>query len=242
MPYQGGSSGRSPTSPTSTSEKSSSSRKTTWDHSPRETALGCFGFAIIVALVALCGHALLFSSPSSANQTQPTAAATASTTTRALIRSATLGGTEGDFDTAPTLTPDPAGATWSYTAQIAGVSVLVQPVPSNPAQATDGQARALIINLTPPPDQQGMVNWTPAQAAQIAAVFLPTDATPVRIVSPDANGHTDHILHSAQLAASFVASAFTNDAGTHTVPPGTLFWSCDTPAGTPSCYLAIGTN
>ena len=157
-----------------------------------------------------------------------------------------LGGTVNDFIHQYGRSENPADNTsgiWQRLS-VAGhqVTLLVSAAPLRDSQdSQDGLPHIEELSVQAPSG----VTWNSSTQQSLMAVFLPSDAMFER-QQPTTNGF-ERIYTSTQLAATFTADLFTNDAGTQTVAPGTLFEQCNlgtgpAPAGTVanSCTLSVG--
>lgn len=102
---------------------------------------------------------------------------------------------------------------------------------------TDGQGHVGILSVGP---TDASASWPESQGIAESKMFFPADAVYVHdIQDPDVG--TLHVYRSAQLAATFPASAFANTGPSGgLVPPGTFIIACEIP-GPPGCDLRLGT-
>lgn len=164
----------------------------------------------------------------------PEATATATATPRGphLISGATIGGTQAAF-TARYGSPDVQYGIPAYTTTIGPAAVEIRL--SDLTAASDGQPRVDLFTIADPDGNA----WTTATSAAVVAQFFPPDARHVRDdQTPDVG--TLHVEQSADLAATFPASAFTNTGqGGGLEPPGTFSYTCDAP-GDIGCTVSLG--
>lgn len=158
----------------------------------------------------------------------------------------TLGSTPDDFLRAPApyqLVPGSRGM--SFTTIVEGYPVQINLTAADPTASPDGVAHVAIINVTLPANELGAITWSPAAANVIAWALVPLDAHRVRTQQTPQGGSVEHIFQSDRLASAFNATEFTNDAGTLTVAPGTLYYVCQrlyatSGDGVDSCTISIG--
>jgi hypothetical protein len=157
------------------------------------------------------------------------------------INSPTLGGTEDAFTAAYGTQSNGA---WHST--VAGQAVKIFVDTLQPALTADGQVHIYIVDVTVPDDALGRETWSLQTANAIAAAFFPSDAKHLSDGPGSPQGTTDHVSHSDELAATFFAEVFTNEAVSKTYPPGTFHFECHAlPANAPSygeCYISVGTQ
>lgn len=159
--------------------------------------------------------------PTSAPRPTATNAATASSTPAGprLLTGATLGGLISAFQSLYG-SPDCCGGTaqrYKFAADGANGEVLA--VPSGDTSG-DGQFHVESITIFP---QNG--SWSSATAAMLYLLFLPPDAK--RQQDKQVSGYgTEHVYLSADLAAIFPASDFTDVGTNQPVPPGTFSVGC----------------
>jgi hypothetical protein len=154
------------------------------------------------------------------------------------LTGAVLGGDRFEFDTLygyPTSGGGTLAATYDYTAPN-GLQVELY-VDAHPG--TDGNPHVMFLHFGPIPGSGD--TWDLATAQALAATFFPPDAQHLRDVQ--ASNGLDHIYRSARLAATFPASDFTTDVGSHAVPPGTFDYECFAQNGAPGitdCFMGPG--
>jgi hypothetical protein len=133
-----------------------------------------------------------------------------------------LGGTVSDFTLLFGAPEDPtnneAGVWQQITIASQSVSIRVTTAP--PQDSQDGDPHVVYLTVETTPD----TTWSSSTQQQIMAAFLPSDAKFETQVST-ASGN-ERVYISAQLAATFKASLFTNQANSQTVAPGTFDEQC----------------
>jgi hypothetical protein len=138
------------------------------------------------------------------------------------IFSPVLGGTVNDFTLQFGASEDPtnneAGVWQQITVAGQSVSLMVSTAP--PQYSQDGDPHVVNLTVETAPN----ATWSSSTQQQIMAVFLPSDAKFENQVST-ASGN-ERVYISAQLAATFKASLFTNQANSQTVAPGTFDEQC----------------
>lgn len=172
--------------------------------------------------------------PTATPRPQPTV-----TPTPQLVNGPYLGGTYSNF--AAVFGPaDDGASTWSDTV-VAGQHVTLTIDTNSQSDTTDGAPRAYTLSVRPTPT--AATTWNDAQAQAVLAHLFPPDGQYVKTMQ-SSNG-PDHIYHSVDLAATFDASMFTNDAMTASVPPGNFDYQCKNstyPNGTAYtiCFVTVG--
>jgi hypothetical protein len=134
----------------------------------------------------------------------------------------------------PTSNDSDTTGTWDFAlsdGSPAELSVEAQP-------GIDGAAHVLTIFFGP--KLGSGFTWDAATAANVARTLLPPDAHHSRDMSTSVG--TNHIYRSVRLAATFPASDFFTDVGSHTVPPGTCDYYCrsDSFGGITRCVMRPG--
>jgi hypothetical protein len=166
------------------------------------------GVVLVVALIIVCGLGALGVIPSLHGLKNPTAPSTAIPTQPA-AHAATLGGTLGDFVQRYGSSIDESGL--MYAATLTGQRVLIVVALDDPRQSRDGRSHVVALDVQVPGDALGTETWSAATADAIAQAFLPLDAQFQRAVT--SNGVAYHIYHSDEMAATFIAGAYTDVAG-----------------------------
>jgi hypothetical protein len=159
---------------------------------------------------------IVLASPTATARPKPTATFTPSGPRP--ITSSTIGGMEANFQAkygAPSMNEK---AVRHYDASINGTPVLIV-VLLDPG--TGGQRAGFLHLVTP---DSGTV-WSKSTATGIAKLFLPSDATYVKDRTIQDFG-VEHVYMSADLAASFPASAFIDNDTNAPVKPGTFYYAC----------------
>jgi hypothetical protein len=198
---------------------------------PRQSRIGWIIVGVFsVCVIACCIGALVLVSPSNfrmfsnINTGPPQQFSTPATPNGPQpIFAPVLGGTVSDFTQqyGPPANPaDTTGGLWSQLI-IAGQQVMLTVSAAPLKYSQDGQPHIYVLSVQAPKG----VTWRSSTQQRLMAVFLPSDATFQRQQSTS-NGY-ERIYRSAQLAATFTPDLFTNDAGTQTVAPGTLYEGCN---------------
>jgi hypothetical protein len=154
-----------------------------------------------------------------------------------------LGGTVNDFTLqfgAPTDPANDEAGVWQHVT-VAGQSVTLLVSTALPQDSQDGDPHIMNLTLETTPS----ATWSSSTQQQIMAAFLPSDAKFVNQVS--ASSGNESVYVSAQLAATFKASLFTNQTDSKTVAPGTFDEQCylggdSVKAGGPAntCSITVG--
>jgi hypothetical protein len=131
-----------------------------------------------------------------------------------------LGGTVNDFIHQYGRSENPADNTIGAWQQItvAGYQVMLLVSAAPLRDSHDGQPHIEVLSVQAPSG----VTWSAPTQAHIWGALIPSDATFVGMSATN----NSHIYKSAELAATFTADIFTNNDGTQTVAPGTLFEQC----------------
>jgi hypothetical protein len=164
----------------------------------------------------------------------PTVAPTATQSGPQLISTAVLGGTRDAF-TAAYGAPTFKGPIPWYTYTASDGSTITFCFCSG-LDGKDGQQRLGNMGFGPADG----ASLTAQEANRLTPLFFPPDAKYQHdIHDPDAG--TIHVYRSADLAASFPASDFTDSNSGAADPPGTFAVACDQPNVSPGCSLVVGT-
>jgi hypothetical protein len=133
-----------------------------------------------------------------------------------------LGGTVNDFTLQFGAPEDPTNNEAGVWRQItvAGQSVSLMVTTAPPQDSQDGDPHVVNLTVETAPN----ATWSSSTQQQIMAAFLPSDAKFENQVST-ASGN-ERVYISAQLAATFKASLFTNQTNSQTVAPGTFDEQC----------------
>jgi hypothetical protein len=161
----------------------------------------------------------------------PVAATSTPAPTSGPVSGPYLGAPLGDWDSA--FGPEASQDSWNTTIDGQQILLGVQTNSSTGGSITtpDGQDRVWSVSIS----FTGANPPSGAEALAVVAQLLPTDA---RHTSNDASYNpVEHIYSSQQLAYSFDANAFQNNAGT-SVTPGTFSFSCQGRA----CDISTGQN
>jgi hypothetical protein len=193
--------------------------------------IGCAALALVIIgalwFLGANGHPSGSASPQRTHTSAPTVttASTGPSASRAgtqAIFAPVLGGTVSDFTLQFGAPVDPAnneaGAWQHITVAGQSVSLMVSTAPTQDSQ--DGELHVMNLTLETAPN----ATWSSSTQQQIMAAFLPSDAKFVNQVSTGSGNERVYI--SAQLAATFKASLFTNQTDSKTVAPGTFDEQC----------------
>ena len=179
----------------------------------------------VLAYAGAKGHASVNPKLSHASPPTATIHSTESSTVQPgtqAIFAPVLGGTVSNFTQQFGLPEDPANneaGSWQQIT-LAGqpVSLMVSTAP--PQDSQDGELHVMNVIMETTPN----VTWSSTTQQQIMAVFLPSDAKFGRQISTGVG--SERIYTSAQLAATFRASLFTDQTNSETVAPGTFDEQC----------------
>jgi hypothetical protein len=133
-----------------------------------------------------------------------------------------LGGTVNDFTLQFGAPEDPASTeagVWQHIT-VAGQSITLLVSTAPPQNSQDGDPHVMSLTLETAPN----ASWSSSTQQQIMSAFLPSDAKFVNQIST-ASGN-ERVYTSAQLAATFKASLFTDQTTSKTVAPGTFDEQC----------------
>lgn len=153
------------------------------------------------------------------------------------ISGATVGGTQSAFTARYGI---PTSSLVSDTSYQATITTSDGPIPveinvMSLVRGTDGQQRIDQLYLEDPT----ATTWNEYSGESVVPAFLPPDARHIRD-DQDPNLGTLQVYQSAQLAATFPASAFINTGqGGGIEPPGTFTVNCD-PPGADTCTISLG--
>jgi hypothetical protein len=132
-----------------------------------------------------------------------------------------LGGTVSDFTQEYGTPRNPSniqsGEWQQLTIANVSLSLSVSTAPSQDSQ--DGELHVMYLQVT----STSKATWSSSVQQQLMAVFLPSDAT---VVHQTANGGSEIMYTSADLAITFKASLFKNYGGTQSVAAGTFSEQC----------------
>lgn len=134
------------------------------------------------------------------------------------IAGALLGGKAQDFTAKFGDPVKTANQVRDYQATIAGQDTFVRAMLVAPG---DG-SRVHFVDVSP---NDSTTQWNDATGEAVARTFLPPDAKYVKDVNVPDFG-LEHVYQSADLAATFPASSFTDANTGNAVPPGTFYISC----------------
>jgi hypothetical protein len=193
--------------------------------------IGCAALALVIigALWFLGAHGHPSGTTSSQQTHTSAVTGTTSSTGASSSRSGTkpiftpvLGGTINDFTLQFGTPEDPTNNEAGVWQQItvAGQSVTLMVSTAPPEDSQDGDPHVMSLTLETAPN----TTWSSSTQQQIMAAFLPSDAKFENQIST-APGN-ERVYISAQLAATFKPSLFTNQANSQTVTPGTFDEQC----------------